>query len=90
MKTYDEALDMLNGPDTPAGRAALKDHAMRGVDVADEIANSDRTHELIWAIVGVFHGDKPCMECDTCKTDFSLAMTAYMNGVRVGMEMEKQ
>jgi hypothetical protein len=87
MKTYDEALEKMHG-ETPEARERAKDHALRGLDLSREVVENEKTSDLIWELV-VAHGGTEDCRCENCQHAFALAMSAYLNGIRVGMEMEK-
>jgi hypothetical protein len=90
MKSYDEALDTMQAPlsASPEVIERLEQNAMRGFPISDEVIANPRTATLITAIVEAVKGSELC-KCEGCRIYFSIGMTAYLNGIRVGIEMEK-
>lgn len=90
MKTYSEALGIFHfkADDVAAAEIAVR-RATGAFDIAAEIIEDPRTHALIRSMMES-HGTRPGCDCATCTFAFEVAMSAYLNGVRIGMEMEKQ
>jgi hypothetical protein len=88
MKTFQEAISLLYSGDNPNAVAVCKENAERYLDIAQEAAENPKAHEMIRLLMEMRGLGRDC-DCDRCKMDFGLMMSAFLNGVRVGMEMEK-
>lgn len=91
MKTFDEAMDLMKASEfDPKDIERAHDLAVKHSGVAKEVANSPKTKSLIKALEGAFgYGPEPC-DCEGCIERHAMMVTAFLNGLRVGMEMERQ
>ena len=83
MKTFEEALATRRVKSESQAREAASDIASRYVSLVAEIANSRTAMSLVASNVEAME-DMP--EEDRA---LSLAMTMFINGVMIGIEMEK-
>lgn len=88
MKTYKEALLMMGAkPSDREGVARAFSAADRFMTVAEEITAEPKTRDMLIALAEM--GGLTICPCDVCTKGFSFAMNAFIQGVRVGIEMEK-
>ena len=89
MKTFDEAIKTVLSQDTSeASVKRLEENCMRHLDLTTEVAEHVATQALIRTLMFAVKGTESC-ECEGCRITFAVGMSAFMNGVRVGVEMER-
>jgi hypothetical protein len=89
VKTYEEAMSiMFHEIGDDKQRAFVKDKARRYKDALQEVANSPLTHRLI-EVLSQSQGYTPFCECEPCMAAKTFAISAFLNGLKVGMEMER-
>lgn len=94
MKGYEEA--MMTGavdadrPDLDSALAAVKDHVTKFSSLLEEIEGHPLTPAIVRVIKTAITGRPADCECEACQEISSAIMTAFLNGVRIGMEMERQ
>lgn len=89
MKTYEEVLAGMHCKASETDKLPMiADHALRFVSLAQQVSDNPDTRELLLRLMEISGLDREC-ECERCARAFDFALSAYLNGVRVGMEMEK-
>lgn len=86
MKTFDEAMQLLcrdkvSGEEADVTLDSMTNEVEKRVSVAEEIVNSQRAQAFIMCYVQEIPGQFGSME--------EFALSVFINGVLVGMEMEK-
>lgn len=88
MKTFDEAMDLLvvsaeSERDAEKQAATMMDNIDRRIGLLDDVAQNPKLHDYIQRYI---QDAGPKLEWSVC----SLAISCFVNGVMIGMEMERQ
>lgn len=95
MKTFEEAVtessaQIRRGGDVQVALKAAFDRAAKYTATLDEIHDSDLAIGIVESIRVLKTGRSQDCECDICEEQRDAMLTAFVNGVRIGMEMERQ
>lgn len=79
---------MRSAVDDPTGMMRITENAERFIELAEEIQADPDTQIAICGIIAV-HGMDPSCDCKQCQELRRVATTALINGVRIGIAMER-